>query len=215
MKANKDLRQEIIDSCLRLNAAGLNQGTSGNLSHRFRDGLLITPSGVPYESLEPEDIVYMQMDGRCDHRLAPSSEWRVHRDIMQARPDVGAIVHAHPLHCTTLAIRRMAIPALHYMIAISGGKDIRCAGYATFGTQALSEAVLEAMAGRTCCLMANHGMIATGPTMDKAMWVAIETENLAHQYFNSLLLGGPTLLADDEIERVLEKFASYGIRTEE
>jgi len=213
--ANEDLRREIIDNCLKMNATGLNQGTSGNLSIRLHGGFLITPSGVPYETLVTDDIVYVHMDGRCDHRLPPSSEWRFHRDIMLAKPDVEAIVHAHPTYCTTLAIRGMDIPAIHYMIAVSGGSNVRCAAYRTFGTQELSDAVVAALDGRACCLMANHGMIATGPNMAKAMWVAVELEILAHQYINTLLLGGPNILPDDEIERVLEKFKSYGMKSKE
>lgn len=208
---NQDLRREIIDNCLKMNAVGLNQGTSGNLSIRLDDGFLITPSGIPYESLETDDIVYVDMSGHSEHRLPPSSEWRFHRDIMRAKPEVGAIVHAHPTYCTTLAIRRMSIPAVHYMIAVSGGSKIRCAEYRTYGTQELSDVVVQALDNRTCCLMAHHGMVATGPSMAKAMWVAEETEVLARQYFYTLLLGVPNILPDDEIERVLEKFETYGM----
>lgn len=206
------LREEIIAQCLRMNASGINQGTSGNLSLRHGDGLLITPSGVPYEQLEPSDIVKLRMDGSYEHELAPSSEWRIHRDIYAAKPEVGAVVHAHPTFCTALAIRGMEIPAVHYMIAFGGGNSIRCAPYATFGTQALSDAVLGALEGRTACLMANHGMVATGPTLAKALWLAVEVETLARQYFHALLLGGPNLLSDEEMERVGEKFKSYGIK---
>lgn len=206
------LRQEIIANCLEMNASGFNQGTSGNLSIRCAERLLITPSGIAYEQLQPEDIVSMHMDGSYEHRYAPSSEWRLHRDIYLAKPEVGAVVHAHPTYCTTLAIRGMEIPAVHYMIAASGGNSIRCARYATYGTEALSQAAMEALEGRTACLLANHGMIATGPTMAKAMWLAIEVETLAQQYFNTLLLGGPTILPDDEIARVLEKFKDYGLK---
>ena len=206
------LREEIIANCLKMNAIGLNQGTSGNLSVRYGDGLLITPSGVPYEQMEPADIVYLKMDGSYEHSLAPSSEWRFHRDIHRTKPEVNAVVHVHSTYCTTLAIRRMDIPAVHYMIAFCGGDSIRCASYATFGTQALSDAVLEALEGRTACLLANHGMVATGPTLAKAMWLAVEVETLAHQYFNTLLLGGPHVLSGDEIARVLEKIKDYGMR---
>ena len=209
------LRQEIIDNCLKMNAAGINQGTSGNLSIRSGDGLLITPSGVPYEQLAPEDIVYMQMDGGYEHKLPPSSEWRFHRDIMRAKPEVNAVVHAHPTYCTALAICGMEIPAIHYMIAVSGGNSIRCSPYRTFGTQELSQVALQALEGRTACLLANHGMIATGPNMVKAMWLAIEVETLARQYFNVLQIGEPNILPDDEIAHVIEKFKSYGMRPKE
>jgi L-fuculose-phosphate aldolase len=162
--------------------------------------------------MEPEDIVLLRMDGSYEHRLSPSSEWRFHRDILAARPEVNAVVHAHPTYCTALAIRGLEIPAVHYMIAISGGNTIRCASYHTYGTQELSDAALRALEGRTCCLLANHGMIATGPYLGQALWLASEVETLAHQYFNTLLLGGPNVLPDEEIERVVEKFKSYGRR---
>lgn len=209
------LREEIIDNCLRMNAIGLNQGTSGNLSIRYEEGMLITPSGTPYEQLEPADIVYMKMDGSYSHPLKASSEWRFHRDILAARPEINAVVHTHAIYCTTLAIRGMEIPALHYMVAVAGGNSIRCAPYATFGTQELSDNALKALEGRNACLLANHGMIATGPSLAKAMWLAVEVETLAKQYFNTLLLGGPVLLPDDEIAHVAEKIKSYGMKPKE
>ncbi len=208
------LRQEIIRNCLKLNASALSQGTSGNLSIRSGDGMLITPSGVPYEALQPQDIVFLSTNGSYDHRLPPSSEWRFHRDIYLAKPEVGAVVHAHPTYCTVLAIRGMAIPALHYMVAVGGGNDIRCAPYHTYGTAELSAAAVAALEGRSACLLANHGMIATGPDMAKAMWLAVEVETLARQYVYALMLGGPNLLSDDEITRVVEKFKGYGLRQE-
>lgn len=207
-------RRRIIDTCLEMNRSGINRGTSGNVSCRWRDGLLITPSGLPYAGLAPEDIVYLELDGTARGRHAPSSEWRFHRDILAARPEVGAVVHTHSTYATILAIRGMEIPALHYMIAAAGGGTIRCAPYATFGTEALSRHALEALADRSCCLLANHGVIATGPSLDKALWLAGEVELLAQQYVYCLMLGGPNLLPDDEIQRVMEKFKSYGPRSE-
>ena len=207
-----ELRKELIAQCLAMNASGLNQGTSGNLSARVDDGFLITPSGVPYESLAPEDLVLMDMDGSYDHERPPSSEWRFHCDIFAARPEVQAVVHAHPTFCTSLAICHREIPAIHYMIAVSGGNSIRCARYETYGTQALSDAALEALEGRTACLLGNHGMIATGPTLAKAMWTAVEVEALARQYVTVLQLGDPKILPDDEIDRVIEKFKNYGLK---
>jgi L-fuculose-phosphate aldolase len=215
MMSDYSLRKEIIDNCLNMNAIGLNQGTSGNLSIRYADGMLITPSSTPYEQLEPADIVYMNMDGSYDHPLVPSSEWRFHRDILKAKPEVNAVVHTHATYCTTLAIRAMEIPALHYMIAVGGGNSIRCAPYATYGTQELSDNAIKALEGRTACLLANHGMIATGPGIARAMWLAIEVETLAKQYFLTLALGGPVLLPDDEIARVVEKFKGYGLKPKE
>ena len=203
-------RKAIIEACLAMNASGLNRGTSGNVSTRWGEGLLITPSGIPYERLGPADIVLLAMDGGHEGKHKPSSEWRFHRDILAARPEVGAVVHTHSLHATTLAIRSMEIPALHYMIAAAGGPTIRCAPYATFGTAALSRNALAALEGRSCCLLANHGVIATGSTLERALWLAGEVETLAQQYLLSLTIGGPNILSDDEIGRVAEKFESYG-----
>jgi L-fuculose-phosphate aldolase len=213
-----DLRRGIIEAARRMNAIGLNQGTSGNISARARDRMLITPTGVPYDDLEPEDICALPLEGEYgayEGRLAPSSEWRFHLDITKARPDVGAIVHAHSTYATTLAVCRKNIPACHYMIAAGGGPTIRCADYATYGTKELSDSALRALEGRSCCLLANHGMIATGADLKKAMWLAVELETIAKQYYLSLALGGPVLLADEEIANVIERFRSYGPRPKE
>ena len=206
------LRREIIAQSRKMNELGLNQGTSGNISVRIPDGLLITPSGVPYDELESEDIVPMRMDGSWSHPLRPSSEWRFHLDILTSRPEVNAVVHAHPTYCTALAIRRQEIPAVHYMIAAAGGPSIRCAPYATYGTPELSANALKALEDRSACLLANHGLIAIGPTLTRAMWIAVEIETLAHQYILTLQLGGPVCLPDDEVQRVVEKFKDYGPR---
>jgi L-fuculose-phosphate aldolase len=206
----QDKRQSIIDHCLEMNANGLNQGTSGNISVRHDDGMLISPSGVPYNELVPEDVVYIAADGEAEGRLNPSSEWRFHLAILQSRADANAVVHNHSTYCTALAIRHMEIPALHYMIAAAGGNSIPCARYETFGSAELSKAIIEALEGRSACLMANHGMVACGPNLKKAMWLAVEVETLARQYVLSLQLGGPKLLSDAEVDRVLEKFKTYG-----
>lgn len=206
------LRRELIAQALAMNASGINQGTAGNLSARVEGGMIVTPSGVPYDTLAPEDLVLVKADGSYAHRLKPSSEWRFHRDIYAARPDVHAIVHAHPPHCTALAIQHREIPAVHYMVAISGGPNVRVGRYATYGTQELSDAALEALEGRHCCLLAHHGMIATGPNLARAMWVAVELEALARQYLLALQLGTPPVLPDDEIARVVEKFKGYGVQ---
>ena len=203
------IRKEIIAACLEMNRSGINQGTSGNISVRWKDGLLITPSGMPYEETEPEDIVFLEMDSDCRGHKRPSSEWRFHRDILREKPEVNAILHAHPIYCTTIAIMGREIPALHYMIAISGGHQIRCAPYATFGTEELSRSALEALRDRTACLLEHHGMIATGPSLAKAMWLAVEVETLARQFHGCLQIGGPRLLPDDEIDRVLLRFKEY------
>lgn len=208
------LRQAIVDQCRRMNAIGLNQGTSGNISARFGRRMLITPSAIPYDEMTAEMIASMEIagEGGWEGSWKPSSEWRFHLDLMRARPDVGAIVHTHAIYCTTLAIARRPIPAVHYMMAGFGGMDIRCADYATFGTKALSKAVLAAMEGRNACLMANHGMIAAGADLDKAMWLAVELETLARQYFNTLLIGGPVLLNKAEIADAAKSFAGYGLQ---
>lgn len=211
--AERKLRQAVIDACLHMNASGLNQGTSGNVSVRHKDGLLITPSGVPYDQLDVEDIVFMKLDGTVPRaRLKPSSEWHFHRALLAGRPDVHAVVHAHPTYATALSINWMEIPPVHYMIGVSGGSNVRVAKYATFGSAELSEYVLEAMEGRTCCLMANHGLVATGPDLGRALWVAEEVETLAHQYCVALQVGTPTRLTEAQIGEVLEKFSTYGRR---
>src|SRR4051812_27086599 len=212
-----ELRQAITAAARQMNVLDINQGTSGNISVRLDDAMLITQSGVPYDQMAPEDLPRMPLAGEYgawEGPLAPSTEWRFHLDLMKAQPEVGAIVHAHPTYCTALAMARRDIPTCHYMIAATGGPTVRCSGYATYGTKELSEAALRALEGRTCCLLANHGMIATGPDLAKAMWLAVELETLARQYAVSLSLGGPVLLEDAEIERVKE-FKSYGPRPKE
>lgn len=203
-------RRSIVDACRRMEPLGLSHGTSGNISLRHGDRLLITPSGVPYENLSHDDIVSIDFDGNWQGMLAPSSEWRFHLDIMQSRKDVNAVVHGHSLYATSLAICRREIPAVHYMIAAAGGATVRCAEYATFGTPALSVNVLNAMRERNCCLLANHGMIATGATLDRAVWLASELENLAHQYVISLTIGQPHILSDKEIAKNIALFKNYG-----
>lgn len=207
---DSEKRQSIIDACLRMNALGINQGTSGNISLRHGDGMLITPTSTPYEAMKPEQIVYMHLDGNHDPAQRPSSEWRFHRDILKARPQVQAIVHAHPPYCTMLAIMGMEIPPVHYMVAVAGGDTIRCAPYATFGTQELSEHAVRALEGRLACLLAHHGMIAVGPSLPKAMWLAVEVETLARQYHGCLQIGTPSLLSKEEIEKVRVRMAGYG-----
>ncbi len=207
---DREKRQSIIDACLRMNVLGINQGTSGNISLRHGDGMLVTPTSTPYEAMTPEQIVYMHLDGNHDPAQRPSSEWRFHRDILRARPEVQAIVHAHPPYSTMLAIMGMEIPPVHYMVAVAGGDTIRCAPYATFGTQELSEHAVRALEGRMACLLAHHGMIAVGPSLSKAMWLAVEVETLARQYHGCLQIGTPPLLPKEEIEKVRVRMAGYG-----
>ncbi len=206
------LRQSIIDHCCAMNASRLNQGTSGNISVRHGDRMLITPSAIPYEQMTPDMIAVFPLDGDGAYEgpKKPSVEWRFHLALLQTRPEIGAVVHTHSMYATTLAIARKPIPACHYMVAAFGGDDVRVAHYARYGTPELSHHVLAAMEGRSACLMANHGMIATGPNLERAMAAAIELETLAMQYFNSLLVGGPVLLSRKEIDVVIEGFATYG-----
>ena len=204
------LRQQIIATALKMNELGINRGRSGNVSARAGGGFLVTPSGLPYDETRSEDIVLVTLEGRASGPRQPSTEWRFHRDIYAARHEVGAIVHAHSTFATTLACLGRGIPAFHYMIAVAGGKDIRCADYATFGTQALSDRALVALEGRNACLLANHGMIAVGDSLAGALALAVEVEALAEQYWRALQTGAPNLLSDAEMDVVLEKFRSYG-----
>jgi L-fuculose-phosphate aldolase len=204
------LREELIATGRRMNGSGLNQGTSGNLSARVDGGFLLTPSGMDYDTLQPEDLVWMRMDGTYEGGREPSTEWRIHRDILATRPEVGGVLHAHSMFATSLACLRRPIPAFHYMVTRAGGEDIRCADYATFGTQELSRHVLKALEGRLACLMANHGMVALGATLAGAYRLAVEVETLAAMYWRALQVGEPVLLDAAEMQRVLEKFRTYG-----
>jgi len=207
------VRREIIAACRSMNALGINQGTSGNISVRVGGYMVITPTALPYHKMKPSDLCRMPIAGEygsCEGPLKPSSEWRFHLDIMRARPDVGAVVHCHSAYATALAICHKPIPAAHYMIAAAGGPTIRVAAYATYGTKELSEFALKALEGRTCCLLGNHGQIATGPTLDRALWLAVELETLAKQYTLAQLIGGAQILSDGEIATVVEKFKGYG-----
>ncbi len=204
------LRQDVIDTALKMNAIGVNQGTSGNVSAREGGGFLITPSGVEYDKLEAKDIVNLKMDGSYQGRLKPSSEWLFHRDIYAARTDVQAIIHTHSKYATTLACLRRDLPPFHYMIAVAGGKSIRCAPYATFGTQELSDSAIVALQSRKACLLANHGMIVAAENLKKALSIAQEIELLCEQYLSALQVGEPHILSDEEMDEVLEKFKTYG-----
>jgi L-fuculose-phosphate aldolase len=210
------LRRDVITTALRMNAAGINHGKSGNVSTRVlppggqTEGFLITPTGIDYDAIQPEQIVLMDMQGEHAGDVLPSSEWRFHRDIYAARPDVAAIVHTHSIFATTLACQHRNIPPFHYMVAMAGGRDIRCAPYATFGTQALSDAALSALEGRRACLLAQHGVIACGESLKAALALAIEIEALATMYWHALQLGEPPHLSNAEMEVVLDKFKTYG-----
>lgn len=207
-----ELRGELVRVAQRLDAQGLNRGSSGNLSMHFGEGLLITPSGMGAEGLTEDDIVFVSFEGEARGRLNPSSEWMFHRDILEQRPEFGAVIHTHSTAATALACMRRDIPPFHYMIAMAGGDNIRCADYATFGTQALSEAVLVALEDRRACLLANHGMIAAGKNLAEAFKLAVEVETLAEQYLRTLQAGGPVLLTDAELRAARQQFADlhYG-----
>jgi L-fuculose-phosphate aldolase len=204
-------RREVLDTALAMSRRGLSPGRSGNVSRRFRDGMLITPSGQTYASIMPADIVFVADDGGVlPGQKKPSSEWRFHLAAYRARPDMGGIVHTHSTHATVLACAGKPIPAFHYMVAVVGGNDIPLIPYATFGTKELARQVAKGLKDRDACLMANHGQIAIGETCAKALDLAAEVENLAEQYFKVLCLGDPILLSDDEMEKVLEQFGTYG-----
>ncbi|MCP5278344.1 MAG: class II aldolase/adducin family protein [Thiobacillus sp.] len=202
---------ERVAACARKSVAlGLNQGTSGNVSAHSQDGFVITPSGRDMTYLEARDMVMLDMDGQAPEGQKPSSEWRFHRDIYAAFPDARAVVHAHSPFAVALACLRRDIPPFHYMVAMAGGTDIRCAPYATFGTQALSDAVIAALEGRRACLMANHGLVAWGKSLDSALALAMEVEALCGQYLRCLQVSAPVLLTAEEMAEVLEKFKGYG-----
>lgn len=209
------LRRQMVDTCRKMNSTGINQGTAGNLSVRFGDGFLITPSSLPYDTMQPEDLVEMGWDGTYVGRR-PSSEWRFHRDILRARTDVNVVLHCHSLYATTVACHHKTIPAFHYMVGVMGGNTLRCAAYATFGTQALSDAALVALQDRMACLLGQHGQISLGTTLEGALWMAVEVETLSRMYAQALTLGEPPILPDDEMDRVIAqmKRMSYGLGPE-
>lgn len=210
------LREEMVAICRKMNSGGINQGTAGNLSVRAGNGFLITPSSMPYDVMSPADIVEMDFDGTYAGSLRPSSEWRFHRDILKERTDINVVLHCHSLYATTLAIHHKTIPSFHYMTGVAGGTTIRCAEYATFGTQALSDHALVALKDRLACLLGQHGQISLGKTMEAALWLAIEVETLSRMYVQALTLGEPPILSDEEMERVIGqmKRMSYGMMPE-
>jgi L-fuculose-phosphate aldolase len=204
-------RESVIEACRELTRRGLTHGTSGNVSLRCDENtFFISPTGMAYEALVPEDIPLMDLEGRWYGRRRPSSEWRFHRDIFRSRPDAAAIVHTHSRFATALACNGRGIPAFHYMVAVAGGADIRCAPYRTFGTQALSDAAIAALEGRRACLLANHGLIALGADLSAALSLAGEVENLAAQYCAALDIGAPRILDQAEMSTIIEKFRHYG-----
>ena len=209
--ADYALRKDVIATALRMSRSGLSPGRSGNVSCRFGDGMLITPSGLAYETLDPRDIVFVAADGTPQAEApAPSSEWRFHLAAYEARPAARAVVHTHSLNATALACAGRPIPAFHYMVALAGGNDIPLVPYATFGTGALAQHVADGLKARAACLMANHGQIATGASLEAALELAFEVETLAAQYIKVLSIGPPVLLGDDEMTAMVERFRAYG-----
>ena len=213
---NLDQRNKIIEFCLKLNSTNLSPLRSGNISLRTEenstDGYLITPSGKKYATLKPEDIVFMGLneeEKNNESNNKPSSEWRFHRDIYLNKNDAQAIVHAHSPHATAVSSHGKSIPPFHYMIALAGGEDIKCADYATFGTEELSNNVIKALENRSACLMSNHGQVAFGKNLEEAFELAQEIENICHQYTIALKLGEPKILSFEEMKKVLEKAKNY------
>ena len=206
----RDARVALVRAFREMGKRGLNAGTAGNASLRFGDGFLITPSGIPADALEEADLVWLDFKGGLRGERRPSSEWRLHHDILAARPEVGSVMHAHSPSATALACHALAIPAFHYMVLRFGGPDVRCADYATYGTQTLSDAVLLALQERTACLMANHGMVVLGEDAPKAIAAAVEFETLCEHYWRAKQLGEPRLLSAAQLADVEAQFAGYG-----
>lgn len=204
------MRESLLAVARKLSECGLNRGTSGNVSVRAAEGFLVTPSGMTAEAMTPHALVLMDFSGQAHGPGTPSSEWRFHRDILAARPEIGAVIHTHSMFATTLACLRRDIPSFHYMIALAGGDSIRCAPYALFGSQALSDVAVAALHERKACLLANHGMIALGRDLDEALAVAVEVETLCEQYWRALQVGEPHLLSAQEMAEVMEQFKGYG-----
>ena len=208
------IRKEIIKTCLKMEEIGINQGTSGNISYRYKDGLLITPSGIAYDALKPKDISFVSFDSKDKYigEYPPSSELDFHYEILKHKPEVNCVLHNHSTYATSMAICGMDIPAHHYMVGVGGGKIIPCAPYATYGTQELSNNVLETLDGYHACLLANHGVITTADSLAKALWIAIEVENLARGYIYAKQVGEPNILSNKEMDIILDKFNNYGLK---
>ncbi|NOX15824.1 MAG: class II aldolase [Epsilonproteobacteria bacterium] len=208
------ISKEIIQTCLKMESLGINQGTSGNISHRFKDGILITPSGVSYDLLKPKDIVFVPFSSKEDYKgeYPPSSELDFHFDVLKAKPEINCVLHNHSINATAMAICQMDIPAYHYMVAIGGGNKIPCAKYATFGTPELSQNIIKALDGYSACLLAHHGVVTIGANLKKALNIAIEVENLAKQYILARQIAEPKILSNKEMDKILEKFKTYGLK---
>ncbi|MDX9841037.1 MAG: class II aldolase/adducin family protein [Desulfobulbus sp.] len=207
--SDQGLRAQLLATARAMNGCGLNQGTSGNLSVRSSAGFLITPSALAYDSCAADDLVWLDDAGTASGHRRPSSEWRMHRDLYRHYPDAGCILHAHSPHCTALACLERAIPPFHYMVAVAGGDTVPCARYATFGSQALSDAVVKALRDRRAALLAHHGMVCYAADLDNLLALAIEVESLARMYLLALAVAEPPLLSPAQMAEVLERFADY------
>jgi L-fuculose-phosphate aldolase len=207
---SQDLRHSLIDASLDAEIQRINTGTTGNISVRVDGGMLITPTGIPPKRLRPETIVAMDLDGNWSGDIKPSSEWALHAAIYKARPEVQAVVHAHPDHCVALSCARLGLPAFHYMIAGFGGDDVRCSRYATFGSPELAEVTVEALENRTACLLANHGMVAVGATLAEAYGRTLKLETLARQYMLCRSFAEPVLLTENDLVDVKQRYKTYG-----
>lgn len=205
-----DPRQAIIDGCRWMNASGLNQGTSGNISVQDGDDMIITPSGVPYDALTPDMLCRVPLDRDPDNTQNPSSEWRFHQAILNANSDQSVVVHAHPAHATAVAVQGRSIPACHYMVAAFGGTDVPLVDYALFGSPELAQMATNALSNRSACLLANHGAITTGKTLARALWRMEELENLARVYLLAMTSGTPKILSDAQMQDVIKAFSNYG-----
>jgi len=208
-----ELRRRMVATMQAMDARGLNRGTSGNVSARCGEAMLVTPSGIPAQRLEPEQMVLIAADGSVPNdSLKPSSEWHMHQRLLERRPDMAAVVHCHSRHATILACAHRPIPALHYMVAVGGGSSVPLAPYATFGSSELADAVVEALDGRFAALMANHGQVVVGRSLEAALSIAEEVEEQAAVYWGTLAIGGPQLLGEDEMATVMDRFKTYGQR---
>ncbi|ABI63055.1 L-fuculose phosphate aldolase [Granulibacter bethesdensis CGDNIH1] len=215
MDEESSARRALVEACRTMTSLGINQGTAGNISLRWGNRMLISPSAIPYDEMTPDMVASMPLDddsGGWEGPCKPSTEWRFHHGILCSRPEVGAVLHAHPVFCTALAMARRSIPPCHYMITCFGGDDIRCAPYATFGTAELADLALSALEGRKACLLANHGMVVCGTDLRQALWLGVELETLARQYWHSLQIGGPVLLSPRELAETRARFQGYGLQ---
>ena len=210
-KDKLDICKELIKTCIEMESRGINQGTSGNLSIRYKNSFLITPSSISYNEMTPKDIVEMDWEGRFIGKQ-PSSEWRFHRDILKSRNDINVVLHCHSINATSLSCHNRNIPAFHYIVGLAGGNNIRCAKYATFGTQELSDNALIAIKDRLACLLGHHGMICLGKTLKQALMLGCEVEAMSKMYIKALSIGNTDILSEEEMVKVVKQMErmSYG-----